>query len=189
LLKHQISKRPIANGRWKSSDKRGWLHRLPAQNERPGEEVNALSHETLVLLVDETFVGHGCMALGIAFAHKQKALPKGWVAEKKKKGHLSKEALIELIQSIRETIPDVPCVVLIGDRESDGVDSRSTVNNWDWGCFLRTYETNSLYSQDHWFSNKETFLDVEPWRVFVVPWALFTQRCYPHGVDLVGGGL
>jgi len=140
--------------------------------------LNALSHDTLVLLIDGTVVGRGCMALVIAVVYKQRALPIAWLVEKKKKGHFSEERHIELIQRVREMIPEVPRVVLLGDGEFDGVDLQSIVNHCDWEYVLRTSETNNLCWEDQWFPYKETLSHVERGGVFVVPGALFTQRGY-----------
>jgi hypothetical protein len=140
--------------------------------------LSPLSHDTLVLLIDGTVVGRGCMALVIAVVYKQRALPIAWLVEKKKKGHFSEERHIELIQSVREMIPDGPRVVLLGDGEFDGVDLQSIVNHWDWDYVLRTAETNTLCWEDHWFPYKKILPDVKPGDVFVVPDALFTRRGY-----------
>jgi hypothetical protein len=138
----------------------------------------ALSRDTLVLLIDGTVVGRGCMALVIAVVYKQRALPITWLVEKKKKGHFSEERHIELIQSVREMIQHGQRVVLLGDGEFDGVDLQSIVNHWEWDYVLRTSETNTLCWEDHWFPYKETLWHLKPGDVFVVPEALFTQRGY-----------
>jgi hypothetical protein len=68
--------------------------------------LRALSQTTLVLLIDGTVVGRGCMALVISVVYKQRALPIAWLVEKKKKGHFSEERHVELIQSVKEMIPE-----------------------------------------------------------------------------------
>jgi len=140
--------------------------------------LRALAHDTLVLLIDGTVVGRGCMTLVIAVVYKQRALPIAWLVDKKKKGHFSEERHLELIQSVRGMIPDAPRIVLLGDGEFDGVDLQSVVNHWNWDYVLRTSETNTLCWADHWFSFKETLAHVKPGEVFVVPESLFTQRGY-----------
>jgi hypothetical protein len=140
--------------------------------------LSTLSHGTLVLLIDGTVVGRGCMALVIAVVYKQRALPIAWLVEKKKKGHFSEEQHLELIQSVRKMIQHDQAVVLLGDGEFDGVDLQSIVSHWDWEYVLRTSETNTLCWEDHWFPYKETLLHLKPGDVFVVPEALFTQRSY-----------
>jgi len=140
--------------------------------------LSALAHGTLVLLIDGTVVGRGCMALVIAVVYKQRALPIAWLVEKKRKGHFSEERHIELIQSVREMMPDGTHVVLLGDGEFDGVDLQSIVNHWNWDYVLRTSETNTLCWEDYWFPYKETLSHLKPGEVFVVPEALFTHRGY-----------
>jgi len=140
--------------------------------------LEALSGETIVLLIDGTVVGRGCMALVIAVVYKRRALPVAWLVEKKKKGHFSEERHIELIQNVGEMIPDGSRVVLLGDGEFDGVDLQSVVNHCSWHYVLRTSETNTLCWQGHWFHYKETLSHLEPGGLFVVPEALFTHRGY-----------
>ena len=140
--------------------------------------LKALSQTTLVLLIDGTVVGRGCMALVIAVVYKQRALPIAWLVEKKKKGHFSEERHVELIQSVKGMIPDEADVVLLGDGEFDGVDLQSIVSHWSWNYVMRTSETNTLYWDEHWFPYKETIAHLKPGQVFVVPEALFTQRGY-----------
>ncbi len=48
--------------------------------------LSALAQGTLVLLIDGTVVGRGCMALIIAVVYKQRALPIAWLVRKRKKG-------------------------------------------------------------------------------------------------------
>lgn len=140
--------------------------------------LEALSSETLVMLIDGTVVGRGCMALVIAVVYKRRALPVAWLVEKKKKGHFSEERHIELIRDVGEMIPEGARVVLLGDGEFDGVDLQSVVNHCRWHYVLRTSETNTLCWEDHWFPYKETLSHLEPGGMFVVPEALFTHRGY-----------
>lgn len=140
--------------------------------------LRALSHSTMILVIDGTVVGRGCMALVIAVVYKQRALPIAWLVEKKKKGHFSEELHVELIQRVKEMIPDEADVVLLGDGEFDGVDLQSIVNHWSWDYVLRTSETNILSWGDHWFPYKETVSHLKPGNIFVVPDALFTHRDY-----------
>lgn len=140
--------------------------------------LRTLSHTTLVLVIDGTVVGRGCMALVIAVVYKQRALPIAWLVEKKKKGHFSEEQHVKLIQSVKGMIPDEADVVLLGDGEFDGVDLQSVVKHWSWDYVLRTSETNILCWDEHWFSYKETVAHLKPGEVFVVPEALFTHRGY-----------
>lgn len=140
--------------------------------------VKALAHGTLVLVIDGTVVGRGCMALVIGVVYKQRTLPIAWLVEKKKKGHFTEEQHIELIKIVKEIIPEGSRVLLLGDGEFDGVDLQSIVNNWQWEYVLRTAETTTMCWKDHWFQYKETLEHLKPGDVFVVPDALFTGRGY-----------
>jgi hypothetical protein len=140
--------------------------------------LSALAHSPLVMVMDGTVVGRGCMALVIAVVYKQRALPIAWLVEKKKKGHFCEEQHIELVRALKAMIPEGARVVLLGDGEFDGVDLQDVVNHWQWDYVLRTAETTTLCFEEHWFSYKETCAHVEAGDMFVVPEALFTQRAY-----------
>lgn len=140
--------------------------------------LRALSHTTLVLVIDGTVVGRGCMALVVAVVYKQRALPIAWLVEKKKKGHFSEERHVELIRSVKEMISDEADVVLLGDGEFDGVDLQGVVKHWNWDYVLRTSETNTLCWEDYWFPYKDTVAHLKPGELFVIPEALFTHRGY-----------
>jgi len=82
----------------------------------------SLSHVPLVLVIDGSVVGRGCMTLMISLVYKQRGLPIVWTVAKRRKGHFPERIHIELMNKLQELIPEGARVVLLGDGEFDGVD-------------------------------------------------------------------
>ncbi len=116
----------------------------------------ALSKERLVLLVDSTKVGGGCICLMIGVMYKSRALPLGWVVFKGKKGHSSQDTQLALFKTIKSLLPDNCQVVMLGDGEFDG----SQVVEWletetDWEYTFRTANDTLIWYQGEWVALKD----------------------------------
>ena len=59
-----------------------------------------LALQTLVLVMDGSVVGRGCVALMIHVVYKGRALPLAWVVRRGKKGHFSEELHIALVEQV-----------------------------------------------------------------------------------------
>ena len=138
----------------------------------------SLSHAPLVLVIDGSIIGRGCLTLMISVVYKQRALPVVWTVAKRKKGHFPENIHIDLMREVQRLVPDGAKVVLLGDGEFDGVDLQALVNQCDWKYVLRTSKTTTL----SWDSQEFCFNDVAdhlaPGEVFEIPGARFTQRSY-----------
>jgi hypothetical protein len=53
-----------------------------------------LAFQTLVLVIDGSVVGRGCVALMIHVGYKGRALPLAWVVRRGKKGHFPRSAIV-----------------------------------------------------------------------------------------------
>lgn len=49
--------------------------------------LQSLCHRALVLAIDGSIVGRGCMTLMVSVVYKQRALPVAWIVAKRRKGH------------------------------------------------------------------------------------------------------
>ena len=78
--------------------------------------LEALSTLPLVLVMDGSQVGRGCMVLMVSALYQKRALPICWVVYKGKKGHTTAQRHIE---ALTKTLPLIPAaqVVLLGDAE------------------------------------------------------------------------
>src|SRR5919106_2052549 len=76
-----------------------------------------LALQTLVLVIDGSVVGRGCVALMLHVVYKGRALPLGWLVRQGKKGHFSEALHLALVQQVHKLIPAGAPVVLLGDGE------------------------------------------------------------------------
>ena len=92
-----------------------------------------VAFETLVLVMDGSVVGRGCVALMIHVLYKGRALPLAWRVRQGPKGHFPEELHIALVALIRACLPEGTQVVLLGDGEFDGTTLQATRNDAGWG--------------------------------------------------------
>ena len=74
-----------------------------------------LSNAPLVIAIDGSTLGRGCIALMANIIFRGRALPITWIVVKGKKGHLPEELHIHLMEQIRVLIHDEARVVILGD--------------------------------------------------------------------------
>jgi len=97
-----------------------------------------LAIQTLVLVIDGSAVGRGCVALMIHVVYKGRALPLAWVVRRGKKGHFPEDLHIALIEQVQELIPPGAQVVVLGDGEFDGTGLQHTLHEAGWSYVCRT---------------------------------------------------
>lgn len=97
-----------------------------------------LALQTLVLVIDGSVVGRGCIALMIHVVYKGRALPLGWLVRPGKKGHVPEDLPIALVEQVQEGIPLGVSVVLLGDGEFEGTDVPQTLEEAGWSYVCRT---------------------------------------------------
>jgi len=120
-------------------------------NERILEEVYFLPYaeillthlalETLVLVMDGSVVGRGCVALMLHVLYKGRALPLVWRVRQGPKGHFPEELHIALVALMRACLPEGTQVVVLGDGEFDGTTLQATLNEAGWGYVCRTAQS------------------------------------------------
>jgi hypothetical protein len=103
-----------------------------------------LCHVPLVLVIDGSIVGRGCMTLMISVIYKQRALPIVWTVAKRRKGHFPEKIHIELMSKVQQLVPPGARIVVLGDGEFDGTDLQALVNQCQWEYVLRTSKTTTL---------------------------------------------
>jgi hypothetical protein len=97
-----------------------------------------LACQTLVLVIDGSVVGRGCVALMIHVVYKGRALPLTWLVRRGKKGHFPEELHIALLEQVQELIPPGAPVVVLGDGEFDGTDFQQALEEAGWSYVCRT---------------------------------------------------
>lgn len=97
-----------------------------------------LALPTLVLVIDASVVGRGCVALMMHVVYKGRALPLAWLVRQGKKGHFPESLHITLVEQVQKLIPEGASVVLLGDGEFDGIDLQQTLEDAGWSYVCRT---------------------------------------------------
>jgi hypothetical protein len=114
--------------------------------------LETLSAQPLVLAMDGSQIGRGCMVLMVSVLYQKRALPLCWVVYKGKKGHTTAERHIEALAKVLSLVPTDAQVVLLGDAEYDTTQMLLWVKQQPrWDFVLRTspqiYVQEGLQSQ------------------------------------------
>jgi len=157
-------------------------------NERILEEVYFLPYvdilltqlalETLVVVMDGSVVGRGCLALMFHVVYKGRALPLAWRVRQSPKGHCPEELHIAVVELMGTVIPEGATVVLLGDGEFDGTAFQDRLSQMGWSYVCRT----ALSTTATW--EGETFrLDVlgaclQPGRLVALQEVYVTREAY-----------
>jgi hypothetical protein len=97
-----------------------------------------LAQQPLVLAIDGSVVGRGCVALMLSVIYQGRALPLAWVVVQGTKGHFPQETHCALIAQIQHLIPPGTAVTVLGDGEFDGTDFQALLRQLHWQYVCRT---------------------------------------------------
>jgi hypothetical protein len=136
--------------------------------------LEALSHLPLVLVMDGSQAGRGCMVLMVGVLYQKRALPIAWLVYKGKKGHASAERHIQALEKVLTLLPKGSQVVLLGDAEYDTSEMIAWVaENTTWQYVLRT--SPQIYVQTGENNQQIRDYPLEKGKVFCLKNAGFTQ--------------
>ena len=114
--------------------------------------LNKLGLEEMILAVDGSLVGRGCICLMINLIYKSRALPLAFIVVNGKKGHLPEVTHIELVKKLQPLIPgSTQRVILLGDGEFDGTMLQQTVSDFGWKYVSRTSSNITIYAAEEPF--------------------------------------
>lgn len=151
------------------ADEKQEVHIMPFA----GLLLSNLVERTLVLVMDGSEVGRGCLALMLSVIYRGRALPIAWLVISAKKGHFSQERHIKLLSAIQELIPTGADVVFLGDGEFDGTELQAKLTDSDWKYACRTSSNTILYDGEE-FSFQD--LPLQPDMCLSLPDVLFTRQ-------------
>src|SRR5215469_8970988 len=97
-----------------------------------------LALQTVVLVMDGSVVGRGCMALMLHVVYKGRALPLAWRVRHSPKGHCPEALHIAMVALLSTLIPEGAKVVFLGDGEFDGTALQATLSELGWSYVCRT---------------------------------------------------
>jgi hypothetical protein len=101
--------------------------------------LEALSALPLILVMDGSQAGRGCMVLMVGVLYRKRALPIAWLVYKGKKGHASSERHIQALTKVLPLLPEGREAILLGDAEYDTTDMLIWLEkNTTWHYVLRT---------------------------------------------------
>src|SRR5262245_9797108 len=86
------------------------------------ELLSTLATQPLLLVMDGSVVGRGCLALMLSVVYHGRALPLCWVVVKGKKGHFPQDMHCALLSVVQPLIPPDATVIFLGDGEFDGTE-------------------------------------------------------------------
>ena len=105
-----------------------------------------LGLEEMILAIDGSLVGRGCICLMISLIYKGRALPLVFTVVRGNKGHLAEDTHVELVNKLRPLIPEsTQQVIFLGDGEFDGIRLQKTLSSFGWKYVSRT-SSISLYT-------------------------------------------
>jgi len=114
---------------------------------------------TLILAMDGSVTGRKCMTLMVSVIHNNRAIPIAWITVKGRKGHLSEDVHLELLDKVKPLIPEGTDVIFLGDGEFDGNRLQAAINNEEnWKYVCRTAKNRLIYAEDDSYSLKEVHL-------------------------------
>jgi len=127
-----------------------------------------LGLEEMVLAIDGSLVGRGCICLMISLIYKSRALPLAFTVVKGKKGHLPEDTHVELVKKLFPLIPEsTQQVIFLGDGEFDGTTLQKTLTDFGWKYVSRTSYNITIY------------VNGEPFQIEILA-AMLPQGCYKH---------
>ena len=136
--------------------------------------LEALSHLPLVLAMDGSQAGRGCMVLMVGVLYQKRALPITWLVYKGKKGHATADKHIQALEKVVPLLPEGAEVVLLGDAEYDTTEMILWVEkNTHWQYVLRT--SPQIYAQSGPKNQAMRNYPLAPGKLFHLQEAGFTK--------------
>jgi hypothetical protein len=136
----------------------------------------SLSNQTLVLVMDGSEVGRGCLTLMVSVVYKHRALPIAWLVVKGNKGHFPCDTHVRLLNRVQAMIPAEADVIVLGDGEFDGVPLQASIESHGWEYVCRTAKNIILRQNDEEFAFES--IDVESGEVLSLPEVTLRQQNY-----------
>ncbi len=97
-----------------------------------------LAQQPLLLVMDGSVVGRGCVALMLSVVYHGRALPVAWIVVQGQKGHFPQATHCALLAQIQPLIPPTAEVTFLGDGEFDGTDLQARLRQLNWQYVCRT---------------------------------------------------
>jgi hypothetical protein len=120
----------------------------------------SLAHRPLLLAMDGSEMGRGCLTLMVSVIYKKRALPIAWIVVQGSKGHFPEETHVHLVEQVHDIVPEGCDVIFLGDGEFDGTTLQATMAAYEWEYICRTAKNALICEDGDHFSLHE--VDVQP---------------------------
>jgi hypothetical protein len=130
----------------------------------------------LVLAMDASETGRNCLTLMVSVIYKKRAIPIAWLVVPGKKGHLSEEKHMALLEQVITLIPVGSDVIFLGDGEFDGNNLQARIDQSGWTYVCRTAKNRLVCDDGDWFALDDILL--HPGDCVDMPDIAFTQAAY-----------
>jgi len=138
--------------------------------------LTSLAHRPLLLAMDGSEMGRGCLTLMVSVIYKKRALPIAWVVVQGSKGHFPEETHMRLIERVHDIVPEGCDVIFLGDGEFDGTMLQATLADYGWEYTCRTAKNAQICEDSHWFSLDE--INIQPGNCIELPDVAITRQAY-----------
>ncbi len=128
----------------------------------------------LVLVMDGSQVGRGCLALVMSVLFGKRALPLAFLVVEGKKGHFPEEKHLQLLGQVAKRVPQGREVIFLGDGEFDGCGLLRAVQQQGWQLACRTAKNVVLSEEQASFGFCD--LSVQPGELLSIPDVAFTGQ-------------
>lgn len=130
----------------------------------------------LVLVMDGSVVGRGCVMLMLSVVYQHRALPIAWTVIHGRKGHFPEDTHLALVKQVQAWLPEAAQVLFLGDGEFDGTHLQATLDAWGWHYACRTAKNAVLSIAGAEFACQD--LTVQRGEVWGISQVAFTQQAY-----------
>lgn len=107
--------------------------------------LQTLSVNRLIIALDGSQIGRGCMTLMVGVVYFNRLLPLTWLVYEGKKGHAPAEFHIEVLKQLLPLIPENAEVTVLGDGEFDNIEMLEWMDeHTNWEFVVRTAKNTLL---------------------------------------------
>ena len=148
--------------------------------------IQSLAHCPLVLVIDGSTVGRGCLALVVSLVYQGRALPIAWLVVAQHKGHVDVATHLALLDEVQALVPPETTVIFLGDGEFDGPDLQAALTRLGWSYVCRTAKNIQIQSAGEWLTLGDVY--VAPGQSLGLPDVRMTGQAYGPVLVIVWWG-
>jgi len=138
--------------------------------------LEGLAGRAIVLAIDGSTVGRGCVTLMVSVIYAGRALPLAWMVVAGTKGHFPETAHLALLEQVQAIMPAGTTVIVVGDGEFDGVDFQAAIDQYGWQYVCRTALNTRVWVAEEQITVRDVLLTRDS--LSSVPDASVTARQY-----------